>query len=634
MRSRAGGTNVCGIVGFTGDKGAAALPQALRMIAHRGPDGEGIYADEHVALGHRRLAIIDLQSGQQPMHSACGRYVIIFNGEIYNYPELRRLLEKDGAIFTTRSDTEVLLAWLVRHGVKGLPSLNGMFALALWNRAEQTLLLARDRLGMKPLYFHQHQGNLAFASEIKALFHGISAPGVDRETIFQFLTFQNILSNRTFFQGVQKLPPGSWLQWAPGTQIKTGYFWQPTFSDRFNGSFSQAVEAYSEALGAAVDRHMLSDVPVGAYLSGGIDSSSVAVAASRRTQNPLHTFTGAFRDAPYYDEREGSRAVAAMIGAYRHEVEIDENHFCQDIGRVIYHLDEPTLGTGALPQFEVSRLAAQHVKVVLTGHGGDEAFAGYQVNKAVAIREALHRSPLSALKSIAGIRPDELTRVLYFLIYPLLYPEVRHGLFIMMPKRRRNDVLHAEFLADMNGYEPLDEPEQHLNPSMTAGQSLMTLYLRTYLPTLFIQEDKVGMAHSLEARMPLCDNALIELALSIGLEEKLHGGELKAIPKAAARPMLPQILFTLPKRGFPTPFARWFRGRRTRELMEDLLLSPRARERGIFRPDYVTRLFQQNLQSRTDTLFDYARANQLYSMAMVELWHRTFIDQPIPRPVG
>ncbi len=568
------------------------------------------------------------------MHSASGRYVIVFNGEIYNFRDLRSKLEARGHIFRTQSDTEVLLEWLVLHGVDGLSELNGMFALAFWDRAESRLLLARDRLGMKPLYIRQMADDLVFASEIKAILAVSGRAEVDRETILQFVTFQNVLNDRTFFRGILKLPPSGWLEWTHGRGCRQGGYWELNFSNRFCGAFGEAVDAYAEVLAAAVDRHMLADVPVGTYLSGGIDSSAVTVSAASRTTGSMHTFTGAFTDASYYDERAGSRVVAAQVGAHLHEVEIGAADFCADIGKVIYHLDEPTLGTGALPQFEVAKLASRHVKVVLTGHGGDEAFAGYQVNKAIAIREAAGKNLFAVIQAIARIRPDEITRILYFLLYPLRYPEIKHGLFIMVPHRRRDSVMSADFLGSLGGYEPIDELTNFLRPGLSPGQALMTLYLRTYLPTLFIQEDKVGMAHSLEARMPLCDNAVIDLALSIELDEKLHGGILKAIPKAALRNRLPQVLFTLPKRGFPTPFARWFRVGQVCETMEDLLLSARARERGIFRPEYVERLFRDNLRSRTDNLFDYARANQLYSIAMIELWFRTFVDQSVPKPVS
>jgi len=373
---------MCGIVGFSGlPKRAGALSCALATITYRGPDDEGRYEDSLVSIGHRRLSIIDLTTGHQPMHSEDGRYVLAFNGEIYNFPELKQTLERKGHRFRTTSDTEVLLQWLACRWRDGLPDLNGMFAFAMWDRHEKRLLLARDRLGIKPMYVYSSDGGLAFSSEVKAIMALVGRLEPDLQTVFQFLTFQNVLTEQTFFKNVTKLPPGGWMEWTPAGAT-SGCFWTLSYGDRFEGHFDEAVHAYRETLERSVVRHMIADVPVGSYLSGGIDSASVTAVAARHVTKGMHTFTGAFVDAPYYDERQGSRAVAAHVGADLHEVEITADDFCDNLGRVLYHLDEPTLGTGALPQFMVSKLAAKDVKVVLTGHGGDEAFGGYQVSRA------------------------------------------------------------------------------------------------------------------------------------------------------------------------------------------------------------------------------------------------------------
>ena len=624
---------MCGIVGFTGEPRPDALSRAMACMAYRGPDAEGRYEDTAVSIGHRRLSIIDLATGQQPMRTEDGRFVLAFNGEIYNFPLLRRTLEQKGHRFQTTSDTEVLLRWLACRGRDGLASLNGMFALALWDRRERRLLIARDRLGIKPLYVYQDGRGIAFASEIKAILALTGPLEPNSKTVFQFLTFQNVLSADTFFTNVSKVPAGGWIEWSE-SGTTSGSFWTLAFAEPQNLTFDDAVGAYRETLDRAVARHMISDVPVGAYLSGGIDSSSVTVLASRLADSPMHTFTGAFCDAPYYDERSGSRAVAAKAGALLHEVEIQPDDFCRDFARVIFHLDEPTLGTGAVPQFVVARLAARHVKVVLTGHGGDEMFAGYQVSKAMLIRELIGTRPMAALAQLTRVTREELTRVLYFSLFPVFQAEVGHGLFIMTPRNRRRQRLQRAFLDSMESYEPIDEIGRVLSPQMTRVQALQALYLKTYLPTLFLQEDKIGMAHSIESRMPLCDNDLLDLALSTPFDQKLQGGRLKAIPKAAMRGLLPDVLYSLPKRGFPTPFARWFRHGNVRQLMEELLLSPRSRNRGISDPRYVSRLFAAQLASNTDTLLDYARASELYSLAALEQWFRTFIDKTSLEPVG
>lgn len=629
---------MCGIAGVARADGSPVeletLERMARLMFHRGPDSGGFHQSPGVGLAHRRLAIIDPEGGQQPMATPDGELVIAYNGEVYNYPELRAQLEARGHRFQTQTDTEVVLLAYREWGLDALRLLNGMFAFAIVDVAKREVLLARDRLGIKPLYFQQIGGDLVFASEVKAMSPAAPAARPRAATLLEFLTFQNVLSDQTFFADVQKLPPAGWLRWRP-QGVTQGRFWELEFSH--GGSqptFAEAAEEYADVLQRAVRRHMIADVPVGAYLSGGFDSASVATLARDEVgSEPFHTFTGAFTDAPYYDERSGSRAVAQRIGARTHEVEIRPFDFADEIRRVIYHLDEPTLGTGALPQYVVARLVSQHVKVVLTGHGGDECFAGYQVNKVALLQETWRRSRARLPRVLGGIRPDEWTRVLYFLLYPLVFPEVSAGLFIMTPRRKRAAFLTPEFLASCGDHEPLDvlESARHV-PGELPGQRLMRLYLRTYLPTLFIQEDKLGMAHAVESRTPLCDNELVDFAARLPLSLKLEGGQLKALPRAAMRSRLPDRLYDLPKRGFPTPFQRWYKAEPLRSLLEDLLLAPRARQRGIVEPAALERLWRRHQSSKTDTLYDYARANTLYSCAMIELWHRIFIDGERPTP--
>ena len=561
------------------------------------------------------------------MISADGRFILTFGGEIYNYRELRHRLELDGTRFRTKSDTEVLLYWLARHGADGIAELNGMFHFAFWDELEQILLVARDRLGIKPLYYTLGGDRFAFASEIKALLPFLNRREPDEEAIFEFLTFQNVLSARTFFENVRKLRPGRWLSWQAG-KLREGTFWDISFPPPFDGTYDEAQQKYLETLESSVTRHLRSDVEVGAYLSGGFDSSTVATLAKERVGRTFHTFTGAFADRPYYDERPGARTVASKIGAELHEVEITPRDYAEHIEDVVYHLDEPTLGTGALPQYMVSRLVSRSVKVVLTGHGGDEMFAGYQANKATLIRETIARNPLRLSSVLFGVRHDEWSRVLYYLFYPLVFPEVREGLFVMVPKRRRRSFFSDDFVSRNRHFEPLGVIEDRFQgKSYSPSQQLTELYIGTYLPTLFVQEDKVSMAHSIEARTPLCDNQMLDLALSFPLSIKLSRNRLKALTKDVMRSRLPEMLYQLPKRGFPTPFASWYRKEPLRSMMADLLFGKRASERGIMKTPTLKRLFERNLRSRSDTLFDYARSHKLYSASVVELWFRTFIDQ-------
>lgn len=616
---------MCGIVGYTGEKVNGRIEAMGRLIAHRGPDDEGSFADDGVNLLHKRLSIIDLNTGHQPQISQDDRYVVIFNGEIYNFRELREKLESLGYKFVTQSDTEVLMNWCIEYGPDGLAALNGMFAFALWDRKEKSLLLARDRVGIKPLYYVRQDDRLIFGSEIKGLLPWLRNRQPNFDAIFEFMTFQNVLGDHTFFAGVDMLPAGSWLRYTPNG-CETGNYWKISLPMDYQGDLSQAAGEFRDTLGRAIERHLVSDVPVGSYLSGGIDSSCVSTVASSKMTNCLHTFTGAFTDASKYDERAGSRSVAKHIDAELHEVVIRPQDLRDHFEKVVWHLDEPTLGTGALPQFMVSQLVSEHVKVVLTGHGGDELFAGYQVSQAALIQETISRSPWKLPGILLQIPFDQWSRVLYFLAYPMFQPEVKHGLFVMTPKRKRASFFHPGFLDHVQNYEPITAIHNLVGKeNYSAGEKLLVLYLKTYLPTLLTQEDKVGMAHSIEARVPFCDNEIIELALKLPFALKLIKG-LKTVPKEAMRPVLPEILYSMPKKGFPTPFARWFRSEPMRSMMADLLLSQSARERGLFNMRQVKKMFERNQQSRTDHLGDYALANRLYSMAIVEQWFRIFID--------
>ena len=619
---------MCGVIGVAGENCPDKVRAVIQRIAHRGPDDSGVYADAAVTLGHCRLAIIDPAHGRQPFQTANGRFVLSYNGEIYNYRELARRLRDRGVVLQSRSDTETLAYWFQEFGLDGLADLDGMFAFAIWDTHEQRLVLARDRFGMKPMYLAHTAGKLVFGSEIKAMLPWLERRHNPR-AIAQFLTFQNVLTQETFFAGVEKLEPGSWVEWTPrGT--RTGKFWSLEFPETpAEAGLAQAAEEFTSLFDASVKRHLISDVQVGSYLSGGIDSASVATRGAGLLGAPsFPTFTGAFTDRPYYDERDGARAVADRIGAEFNDVEITPDLFENALARVAWHLDEPTLGTGAVPQYIVSGLAAQHAKVVLTGHGGDELFAGYQVNKAFRIKDALRSGPLDLIRALGSVRRDELTRILYYLLFPLVQPEVGNGIFIMTSRRGWPRTAGAGLIEELGpGFAPAETvSDLFAGKGYTPAQMLFALYLRTYLPTLFIQEDKVGMAHSIEARMPICSNDLLSFATDLGLDSKLAGGALKAIPRAAARQWLPEMIFDLPKRGFPTPLARWFRAGHLKDMVHDLVASSQTEERGIINAPAARKLFEANAKSSSDTLADYARANKLYSLAMVELWFRTFID--------
>lgn len=620
---------MCGIAGVFSRDGHAVdrdiIKRMTALIAHRGPDDEGYFFDENIGLGHKRLSIIDLSTGRQPMFNAAGTRLILYNGEVYNYREIRTELEKTGRTFVTQSDTEVILQAYEEWGPDAVKKFNGMFAFAVWDIERRTLFLARDRIGIKPLYYWRDGENtLIFASEIKAI---LAHPAVTRELniecMVDYLTFQNTIDDKTLFSGIQKFKPGHWMMVDPDG-ITFEKYWTPDFSKK-RMSLDGTLKKYKEILMASVKRHMISDVPLGCYLSGGFDSGAVSMVASGLTEKPVETFTGTFSEGQKYTELPCAHAVAEHIGAVRHEVEIQSSDYISTMPNIVYHLDGPTTGCICFPAFHVSRLVSQHVKVVLTGHGGDELFAGYQAFKGVYYRMLIKKNPLNLFKILGGMRRGELARILYFLVYPLFQPEVKYGLFIMFSKKELRKLLTADMYQQIAGYNPLTSLENIIDGDASEIEITEQLYLKTYLAELFMIEDRVGMANSIEARTPLCDNELVEFALSVPIEHKLHDHTLKFIPRETMKNRLPRLLYDQPKKGFPTPLVPWFRGP-LRSHLYDVLTGEPIRKRGVFDTTYLKKMLDDFCNRKSDTLYDYAAANRIFSLYTIELWFRIFMD--------
>lgn len=624
---------MCGITGIyrpggaVTDKDRAALKVMMAAMSHRGPDGEGAFEHKNCLMGHRRLAIIDLCKGAQPIFNEDRTVCVTYNGEIYNYKELRETLSSAGHRFYTESDTEVINHAYEQWGEDCFLKFNGMFAIALFDKKSETLYLARDRVGMKPLYFLRKDGLLLWSSEIKSmLLHESAGARLNRRTLCDFMTFQNTIDEKTFFEGITKLLPGHFIRAGASLEIKKYWDMEPGESS-FSGP-GEALAVYEAAFKNSVKRHLESDVEVASYLSGGFDSSSVAWFASRFLDYPLRTFTGYFSGGKKYDERDLTRIFEKIANVNRTEIRITPRDFRENIEKVIYHLDEPTLGTGALPHYMVAKEASKRVKVLLTGHGGDELFAGYQVYKASFYKDLLRNDFPAFLRFFWKNRPDELLKVLYFSLYPLFSEEVKYGLFIMFGKNARKRLFTPDFLDSLGGYSPAENLEEKYlkNKKLSHTDRTLYLYLKTYLPTLFIQEDKVGMAHSLESRMPICDNEMVELSAKIPYRYKLYGNNLKYLTKEMMRKYLPEEYYSHPKMGFPTPVAIWFR-KDLKDFVYDALTGKQARERGIFNHKYVKSLLDFHSRFGDDTLYDYVRANKIYSLLSVELWFRNFIDK-------
>ncbi len=625
---------MCGFVGVLTGGGAPVdrelLAAMAEMLRHRGPDGEGAFADARAGFHHKRLAIIDLVTGQQPMTS--GACTIVFNGEIYNYVELREELRQAGHAFQTTSDTEVILKLYAEHGERAVSMLNGMFAFLLYDRGRGTVLAARDHFGVKPLYYATIGGQVYFASEIKALLRHPAMPRTpDRAALNDYLTFQFVLGDATLFQGVRKVLPGHYHVYDLATlEARVVKYWEPTFRLDPYHTEEYFVEEIRRLVGDAVRLQTRSDVPVGCYLSGGMDSSLVAILAAPHIGGMLQTFTGAFHEGPEFDESGWARLVAGACGARAHVVYPTEDEFCDLLPRLLWHMDEPVAGPGLFPQYIVSRLAREHVKVCMGGQGGDEIFGGYARYLVAYFEQALkgtifetneEKEHIVTLRSIVPNLPALKQYV------PMLTQFFAEGMFEPMDCRYYRLIDRSAgslglFTADFRlGYdvgEQLTRFQGVFNhPDTLSYYNKMTHFdMVTTLPALLHVEDRVSMAASLESRVPLLDHRLADLVASMPAGMKFRGGEMKYVLRKATADLLPPaIAARRDKMGFPVPLHRWTTGR-SREFVWDVLGSSRARERGLFEPAAVRALLEG------ETPYD----RRLWGLLNLELWHRVFID--------
>jgi len=624
---------MCGIAGVASFKGKIIPPglveSMIESIKHRGPDGQGFYIGRNVQLGHCRLSIIDINCGSQPMYNEDESVVVVQNGEIYNFEELKFDLIQKGHQFKTKSDTEVIIHGYEEYGVDFIVKLNGMFAFALHDIRSNKLILARDRMGIKPLYYFLNEGVFAFASEIKAL---LRVDGISREmnpsALAQYLRFQNVLNDETFFKNIYKLKPGNFALLSEDGKFLQRPFWKVVFNYGERGKYNDYLSEYAEVFKNAVKRHLIGDVEVGCYLSGGFDSSSVSYFASTLSGNRIKCFTGAFNDGEYYDERPLAGLVSRKFGLNPHEVVISAKDLEDNFYKIIYHLDEPIASSGNFAQYFTSGLVSKYVKVVLTGHGGDELFAGYHVYKS-ALFKSRCLNPLFALSFLKALKKDELARFLYFLLYPIISPDLKYGIHVLLTRNQMRGLLSSDFSQLINAFDGSDIIENTLRGLKLNGTDrLLFLYLSLYLPNLLLVEDKVGMAHSIEARTPILDNEMVDFALRAPIDMKMHNNELKSLTKDLMRDKLPRELYNAPKRGFPTPIVKWFRNDLS-GYVKGILLDKRTLSRGIFNPVKIKKLIEGFQSGRSDNLSDYAKANLIYSMLSIEMWNRIYIDKQV-----
>lgn len=628
---------MCGIAGILdggrgGEDRRPVLEAMLARIAHRGPDDQGVAIRGGAALGHCRLAIIDPEHGRQPMISRDGRYSLVFNGEIYNYQDLRRELGQEGCDLETRSDTEVMLHLLIRHGADAIRRLNGMFAFVFHDLEERSWLAGRDPFGIKPFYYASLADAFVFGSEIKALLaHPEIRARRDEESLEQYLTFQFCLEDRTLFQGIRKLRPGHYLRGRGGAVLEDVRYWDTNYEIDPYHTEDYFVDRLRELLEDSVRLQIRADVPLGGYLSGGLDSSLVCTLAAARLDAPMPMFHGRFQEGPAYDESAYAKAAAEAAGGRYWEVVPTAADFVAQMPGLIYALDEPVAGPGVFPQYCVSRLARDHVKVVLGGQGGDEVFGGYARYLVGYLEQALKGAIFETqeegrhLVTLDSIVPQLPLLQQYV---PLLAQFWSGGLFQPMDARyfrlidRSQDLarllspdLHARFdrermFAAFQGVFNHPQTHSYINKMTHFDQ-------KTLLPALLQVEDRVSMAVSVESRVPLLDTRIVDLVTTMPPPMKFQGGRTKAVLKQAARPLLPAtILERKDKMGFPVPLGEWLRGGPVREFVRDVLLGRSSRERGIFRPDQLEALVER----------PGVGGRQLWGALCLELWHQRFLD--------
>ena len=626
---------MCGIAGYLGPRTPGGLAAMLPLLKHRGPDGEGMHVEPGVGLGMTRLAIIDAAGGGQPMTNEDESVWLVFNGEIYNFRELRALLAGRGHRFRTRSDTEVLLRAYEVFGESCVEHLRGMFAFAVWDRRRRRLLLARDRLGKKPLYYRRRGGLLLFASEIKALLcHPAVGRDIDADALHHYLAFGYTPGDRSIFAEIASLPPAH-VAVATGDRLDLTAYWALPRGAVTRAEAVPAAEApglVRQALADSVRLRLESDVPLGVFLSGGIDSSAVVASMREVTGQRIATFTVGFGAAEgAFDERPYARLVARRFETDHHE-ELLDPRVADLLPAIVHHFDEPFADSSAVATFVIAQATSRHVNVVLSGIGGDEAFAGYPRYLGLRLSETYGRLPAPvrslaraavgaiaraseggvdwggrARRFVAGADrplPDRYLAWTRFFgaddLARLVTPDLGARFRLDVEARRR-----AAF-ATGDPADPVD--------------GAFRVDLATYLPDdLLVMADRMTMAHSLELRAPFCDHRLLELSLRIPSAVKLRRGRLKALLKTAFADVLPPELLSRPKQGFMIPLARWLRTD-LRAAMEDLLSRERVSARGLFVPAVVEALKREHLDGRG------SHADRLWALMILELWMRQYLD--------
>ena len=636
---------MCGIAGIFefGEKAhvdSGVLRRMCDVIAHRGPDDDGFFTQGRIGLGMRRLSIVDLSTGHQPISDEDGSITVVFNGEIYNHRSLRENLITRGHRYRTQSDTETIVHLYEEYGNDCVQHLRGMFAFAIWDAKQKSLFIARDRLGIKPLYYRLTPDNFIFGSEIKALraYPGVR-PEFNRSALPEFLAFGYLSAEETFYNDVVKLLPGHWLELNEQHELRVQQYWDlPLTSDEAQHDESYYVDSYRELLEGAVSSHLMSDVPLGVFLSGGLDSSAVAALMTKIRREPIETFSVGYPEDAY-SELPYARTVAQHLNSNHHEVFVSRQDFFGALPRLIWHEDEPIVWPSSVSLFFVADLARERVKVVLTGEGSDETLAGYS-------RYAFTLKNMAFDRVYRGLVPRTLRRV--------IRDSIASSAWINAPARRKlshtflgldgESWVSSYFDNFFSAFNQKDQKElltEEFSHEIEAGsaysnvlrywkqssgellQRLLYTDIKTYLVELLMKQDNMSMAASIESRVPFLDHVLVEWAMRVPASIQIRGTAGKRILKKAMEDLLPQSIIYRPKLGFPTPWSGWLAGAQL-DGIEHLLLESRSMSRGFFRKSAVEKLFREHRAGYRD------HYDRIWRLLNLELWHRVCLEGEAP----
>jgi asparagine synthase (glutamine-hydrolysing) len=613
------------------------LRQMCAVMAHRGPDDDGFYVSGAVGLGMRRLSIVDLATGHQPISNEDETAWIVFNGEIYNHAELRQQLQKKGHRYRTQSDTETIIHLYEEYGRDCVRHLRGMFAFAIWDARKKRLFIARDRLGIKPLYYRLTSESLVFGSEIKVVLAEGARPEFHRQVLPEYLAFGYISGAETFYDGILKLMPGHTMEVDPDGSVSIEPYWDlPVTPEDSHHGEAYYVEQYRDLLEQAVNSHLMSDVPLGVFLSGGVDSSAVAALMTKLRRAPVETFSvGYAEDA--YSELPYARIVAEHLNSVHHEVLVSREQFFDALPRLIWHEDEPIAWPSSVPLYFVARLARERVKVVLTGEGSDETLGGYARYAFTLKNASLDRYyrglvPGAVRRHIRNaIQDSSLTLISAPLRRKLAHtPLARDGnswaslyfdnFLCAFSEREQQSLLADEVIAEFKAGVPYQNSLEYWDRS--SGDMLQRLLytdIKTYLVELLMKQDNMSMAASVESRVPFLDHVLVEFATNIPRQFQLRGLSGKRVLKKAVQDLLPHSILYRTKLGFPTPWSRWLAGPQL-QVLRDLLLEPRSMERKLFKRAAIERLFDEHKADRVD------HYDRIWRLLNLELWHRVCVE--------